>query len=398
MPPGIPTWFIARSHRFSKKTHWRTGVLLEHNDGHHLALVKADRHRNFLELAVRGPSPAGFFSILDDGLNLTLERFPGLDIIRQVPCPCQDANAGSCTERFDYDDLRARLARTPSRDKIECRKSGDFISVPQLLLGLAPSERDAARMTMDQISKALAQIDGKLDMQGEYMQRMFPKPFRPLGMAQGRRSRGRLIIRTGLSLVTLARRLANLQEDRWKDHALVHSRRLPPRAPLRAAVLSVLCAAVACSGPTPRTESSESTSAQPSTASAGPARDSAPTTFDPIRRPPFVLIDQPEPSGSTLSAVVVDEGRTASIDITGLVVDVECARNYYIDSFDSARVHLLRLGCAQITAASPSAEELSAQEYAMRRGSGRWAAASAPSATANPTDTESTSPLGLNRS
>jgi len=175
MPPGIPTWFIARSHRFSKKMHWRSGALLGHTDGQHLALMRADRHRNIVELAVRGPSPAAFFSILDDGLNRTLERFPGLDIVRQVPCPCRDSNASTCAELFDYDDLHGRLARTPPRHEIECRKSGELVSVPRLLLGLAPSERDATRISIDQIVKTLTQLDDKLAKQTEYTQRMFLK-------------------------------------------------------------------------------------------------------------------------------------------------------------------------------------------------------------------------------
>lgn len=106
MPPGIPTWFIARSHRFSKKVHWRTGALLGHGDGQHRALVRADSHRETVELAVRGPMPAAFFSVLDDGLNLTLERFPGPRITRQLPCRC----GPGCAELFDYEDLRSRLA------------------------------------------------------------------------------------------------------------------------------------------------------------------------------------------------------------------------------------------------------------------------------------------------
>lgn len=39
MPPGIPTWFIARSHRFTTNTHWRTGAVLQHPDGSQRALV-----------------------------------------------------------------------------------------------------------------------------------------------------------------------------------------------------------------------------------------------------------------------------------------------------------------------------------------------------------------------
>ncbi|MGH7866729.1 MAG: COR domain-containing protein, partial [Candidatus Dormibacteraceae bacterium] len=174
MPPGIPTWFIARSHRFSKKTHWRSGALLGHTDGRHLALVRANRHRNILELAVRGPSPAAFFSVLDDGLNGTLERFPGLGVTRQVPCPCQESSDSPCIELFDYDDLRNRLARTPPRHEIECRKSGELVSVPQLLLGLAPSERDATRMSIDQIAKKLTHLE-KMVEQTEYSQRTFLK-------------------------------------------------------------------------------------------------------------------------------------------------------------------------------------------------------------------------------
>jgi Leucine-rich repeat (LRR) protein/GTPase SAR1 family protein len=168
MPPGIPTWFIARSHRFSKGVHWRTGALLGHGDGQHLALVTADRHRNVLELAVRGPSPAGFFMVLDDGLNLTLERFPGLDITREVPCRCEEG----CTELFNYENLRARLTRTPPRYEIECHRSGEPVSVPQLLLGLAPSERDATRASIDQFAKTVAQLGDRLTEQSDYIQRL----------------------------------------------------------------------------------------------------------------------------------------------------------------------------------------------------------------------------------
>jgi len=180
MPPGIPTWFIARSHRFSKKMHWRTGALLGHGDGRHLALVRADTHRNVVELGVRGPTPAWFFSVLDDGLNLTLERFPGLQITRQVPCRCKPG----CQELFDYEDLSARLARTPPKDRIECRKSADDVSVQELLLGLAPSERDTARMSIEQMSTMLTQLNDRVTEQAAFTQRMFLRTQRQLQVQQ----------------------------------------------------------------------------------------------------------------------------------------------------------------------------------------------------------------------
>ncbi len=175
MPPGIPTWFIARSHRFTTGTHWRTGVLLQHTDGRHRALLKADTHRNSVELAVRGPAPAAFFSILDDGFNRTLERFPGLDITRLVPCRCQDTSGGSCSGLFDYDDLQRRLQKDPPQHTIECHRSSEQQDVLRLLLGLAPSER-ATRAGMDRLLTMVTELsqkfDDKLDDQAEYLHKM----------------------------------------------------------------------------------------------------------------------------------------------------------------------------------------------------------------------------------
>ncbi len=174
MPPGIPTWFIARSHRFTTNTHWRTGALLQHPDGVHRALIRAQPRRNVVELTVRGPAPAAFFSILDDGFNGTLDRYPGLEIKRLVPCRCED----DCPELFDYDDLQKRLSRNPPRHEIECRKSGDLVDVPQLLLGLAPAERDATRAGIERLNTMLDGIVSKMADQAEYMQRMFLKILR----------------------------------------------------------------------------------------------------------------------------------------------------------------------------------------------------------------------------
>jgi internalin A len=184
-PPGIPTWFIARSHRFTTTTHWRTGALLAHPDGAHKALLRAQPRRNTVELTVRGPNPAAFFSILDDGFNQTLERYRGLEINRLIPCPC----ASGRTEQFDYGDLQRRLAMNPPRHDIECHRSGELINVPKLLYGLAPSERDSNRAGIERLTAMLNElvngmtdqaekIDGltaSMASQAEYLQRTFLK-------------------------------------------------------------------------------------------------------------------------------------------------------------------------------------------------------------------------------
>jgi len=71
LPPGIPTWFIARSHRFTTLTHWRYGALIaDPPERLHLAPVRAHDHDRFLELRVRGPYPHNFFALLKNGLGL----------------------------------------------------------------------------------------------------------------------------------------------------------------------------------------------------------------------------------------------------------------------------------------------------------------------------------------
>jgi hypothetical protein len=116
-----------------------------------------------VELTVRGPNPAAFFSILDDGFQQTLLRYPGLDINRLVPCPC----TGGCTEQFDYRDLQRRLTMSPPRHEIECRRSGELLNVPKLLYGLAPSERDSTRAGIERLTTMLNELIGGMADQAE---------------------------------------------------------------------------------------------------------------------------------------------------------------------------------------------------------------------------------------
>ena len=132
LPPGIPGWFIAREHRFSTGLQWRYGVLLQDEEKSHLGLVKADPHRGVVELSVRGPFPQNFFSLLKDGIEVTLRRFPGLAVARMLPCPCQGTD-DPCSEEFEYSKLIARLEK--GKQTIECHASDDDVSIPKLLFG-----------------------------------------------------------------------------------------------------------------------------------------------------------------------------------------------------------------------------------------------------------------------
>ncbi|MEV0457707.1 COR domain-containing protein [Catellatospora methionotrophica] len=140
MPPGIPGWFLARSHRFATPYRWRTGAVLRHPDGEHLGLLRTDAHRLRIDLTVVGPMPAPFFSILDDGLNLTLDRYPGLKVTRWVPC--HGRGHEPCGKEFDYARIVDRLKR--DHHDIYCDVAEDMVEIADLLVGITPANRDLA--------------------------------------------------------------------------------------------------------------------------------------------------------------------------------------------------------------------------------------------------------------
>ncbi len=182
IPAGIPTWFIVRSHRFTTGNHWRNGALFEDNreDGKHLALARAFPHERYLELSVRGPAPQNFFALLKDGIEVTLARFPGLEIKRMIPCPGHGGQP--CSHEFDYADLLKRVKKKPT---IECPKSIEDISVIDLLFGIDWNTQAAVLSAIERskvevlvaIGEARDQSIAKLDELTALAQRRFTELF-----------------------------------------------------------------------------------------------------------------------------------------------------------------------------------------------------------------------------
>ncbi|AFY80496.1 COR domain-containing protein [Oscillatoria acuminata] len=133
IPAGIPTWFIARSHRFSTGLHWRNGALLTDSiPAKHLALVQAFPQQNYLQLTVRGATPQNFFTLLRDGIELTLSRFQGLQVKRTIPCFVVGCSRG--LQEFDEHKLKKRYEN--NRLNLECEECWEKLSVVKLLYGL----------------------------------------------------------------------------------------------------------------------------------------------------------------------------------------------------------------------------------------------------------------------
>ncbi|MCP4351838.1 MAG: GTPase [Desulfobacterales bacterium] len=154
IPAGIPTWFIARTHRFTRYIHWRNGVLLEDQDKKHLGLLIANPNKKEVWLMVRGIVPNYFFALLRDTLELTFARFEGLEIIRKIPCPGH--NREKCSHEFDLNDLERRLEKKPPKLEIECPKSMEDVSVPELLFGLSDTtHKDLVNKIKETVAREL---------------------------------------------------------------------------------------------------------------------------------------------------------------------------------------------------------------------------------------------------
>ncbi|MEM1370308.1 MAG: COR domain-containing protein, partial [Cyanobacteria bacterium P01_H01_bin.15] len=174
--PGIPTWFIARQHRFTMNIHWRTGVLFQDTEKRHLALTQIRKDSltnvNYLQLSVRGPAPYSFFNLLRDGIEVTFARYPGLNIKRTLPCP--DPLQEDCLNEFTFANLAKRLERIPPRKTIECPNCLEDISVPQLLFGLHSStERDV----LDRLDELEANLSEQMGTGFRELRTLFQRNF-----------------------------------------------------------------------------------------------------------------------------------------------------------------------------------------------------------------------------
>ncbi|HMV48752.1 MAG TPA: COR domain-containing protein, partial [Blastocatellia bacterium] len=181
--PGIPSWFIARAHRFTTRTHWRLGALFEDGpERKHLALVRASATEKWVALSVRGPSPHNFFALLSDSLMKTFERFPGLDYKVKVPCCCSP----NCPNEFELEDLESAYSQNVLN--IPCLKAKPIkqASVPQMLLGQRISPEDPLlllreiKADTEQLKAGTARIEIGVSENLAYQQREFTKLFNAL--------------------------------------------------------------------------------------------------------------------------------------------------------------------------------------------------------------------------
>ena len=181
MLPGIPTWFIARSHRFTTHTHWRMGAVFSYEpEQKHLALVQVFPHDRYLQLTVRVRHRITS-SRSKDGLEVKIQaRYPGLNIERTVPCPGHEDQP--CGYEFNYENLQKAIEREKPIEYLQCQIAFENVSVPQLLFGLHWRTQDHVVAKIEEFSSKLDQMEKESATRHDelvtLLQREFAKSFR----------------------------------------------------------------------------------------------------------------------------------------------------------------------------------------------------------------------------
>lgn len=142
IPPGIPTWFITRTRRFTVH-HWRTGALLRDPDAGALALIEASPAGDTLRLTARGEHLDRFLPLLLAELTHSLGRYPGLTVQRSIACPLPSAPNHP---PHGYHHLHLLKALLRSDATVSCPETGSDIKIRPLLAGISLDPGELAEL------------------------------------------------------------------------------------------------------------------------------------------------------------------------------------------------------------------------------------------------------------
>jgi internalin A len=169
LPPGIPTWGIARAHRFSKATPRRDAAAFEDADTKSQALILASDTTKEVRLRVAADYPPFFFGRLEAILRDTFKRYPGAEPERRLPCQCQPG----CLWSYQYETVLKRWQERKAY--VTCDRSGEDVAIESLLSGARPPDTTEGWHALHSEMRRLA--TEQLRAQREQMEKTCPSVF-----------------------------------------------------------------------------------------------------------------------------------------------------------------------------------------------------------------------------
>jgi internalin A len=169
LPPGIPTWGIARAHRFSQHKTWRDAALFQDAGSKSQALILASEPKKEIRLIVAADYPPFFFGVMESILRDTFKRYPGAQPERRLPCSCQP----DCPGTYLYETALKRW-----RDRktiVTCDQSGEDIAIESLLSGARRPETEEGLHALRSEMRRL--FTEQLRAKNEQMEKRCPSVF-----------------------------------------------------------------------------------------------------------------------------------------------------------------------------------------------------------------------------
>lgn len=142
LPPGIPTWAIARAHRFSMSTPWRDAAFFEDKETNSYAQILASDMTREVRLCVTSDFPPFFFGRMEAILRDTFKRYPGVAPEWRVPCRCKP----DCSHSYRYETVRNRWR--DRKEYVTCDESGEDVPIQSLLIGYQKPESEAGLVAL----------------------------------------------------------------------------------------------------------------------------------------------------------------------------------------------------------------------------------------------------------
>jgi GTPase SAR1 family protein len=169
LPPGIPTWGMARAHRFSKCTPWRDAAAFVDSETKSQGLILASDTKKEVRLRVAADYPPFFFGQLRAILMDTFKRYPGALPELLFPCPCRPG----CSFSHPYETV---LKRWRDNKDVYCQLSGEDVAVESLLSG-ARRRPETAEGRLALQSEIRRQFTAQRHAQNEQMEKNCPSVF-----------------------------------------------------------------------------------------------------------------------------------------------------------------------------------------------------------------------------
>jgi hypothetical protein len=169
LPPGVPTWSIARAHRFSTCKPWRDAAAFQDSDRKSQAIILASESKKEVRLRVAADYPPFFFGLLEGILQDTFKRYPGVVPERRLPCSCQ----AGCSATYLYETVLKRWH--DGKPYVTCDQSGEDVRIDSLLSGARRPETEEGLHALHSDMRRL--FTEQLRAQNEKMEKLCPSVF-----------------------------------------------------------------------------------------------------------------------------------------------------------------------------------------------------------------------------